>query len=108
MMGDYSRKRIIHPDVSIDRDFAATDGNLTLISGKANRTIYIQRIIVMIQTSAAQTITFEDSATPTPKYVSKIPASPGVDTRWDFDFGPEGKSIGQGKSLMMDMTAGNA
>lgn len=105
--GDYARKRIIYQDVSTTRDFAATDGNLTLITGKTGYTIYIQRIIVSIKTSAAQTITFEDTNS-SAVYVNKIPASPGVDTRWDFDEGPEGKSLTSAKSLQMTMTAGNA
>ncbi len=107
MPGDYARRRIIYRDASTTRNFATTDGNLTLITGKTNYTLYIQRIIVMISTSAAQNITFQDSAG-SPVYVAKIPASPGVDTRWDFDFGPEGKALGDGLNLVMAMTAGNA
>jgi len=105
--GDYARKRIIFRDASTTANFAATDGNTTLITGKTNNTVYVQRIIVTIKTSAAQAITFEDSAN-TPIYVAKIPASPGADTRWDFDFGPEGKALTSAKNLAMDMTAGNA
>lgn len=105
--GDYSRNRRIYKDVSSTTNFAASDGNTTLIAGKTNYTIYVQRLITMIKTSAAQAITFEDSAN-TPVYVAKIASSPGVDTRFDFDFGPEGKALTSAKNLMMDMTAGNA
>jgi hypothetical protein len=107
MMGDYTRRRVIYQDASTTADFAATDGNTTLIAGKTGRTIYVQRIIVTIKTSAAQAITFEDSAS-TPIYVAKVTANPGADTRWDFDFGPEGKALTSAKNLAMDMTAGNA
>lgn len=107
MSGDYSRQRIINRDASINLDVAATDSNLTLITGRANHTLYVQRVIFTVKTSAAQTITFEDSNS-SKVYVCKIPASPGADTRWDFDFGPEGKALTSGKNLLMDMTAGNA
>lgn len=105
--GDYTRRRIIYRDVSLTQAFAATDGNLTLITGRANHTLYIQRVIITIKTSAAQVITFEDNNS-SAVYVCKIPASPGADTRWDFDFGPEGVALTSGKNFMQDMTAGNA
>ena len=105
--GDYSRRRIIYQDCSTTANFAATDGNLTLITGKTNFTIYVQRIIVVIKTSAAQTMTFEDTNS-SAVYVAKLPASPGVDTVWQFDFGPEGKALTSAKNLVLTMTAGNA
>ena len=106
MAGDYSRRRIIHKDASSTTAFAATDGNLTLAAAKTNYTLYIQRIIVVIKTSAAQAITFQSATTTV--YVAKIPASPGADTRWDFDFGPEGQALVTAEALQMAMTAGNA
>lgn len=106
-VGDYTYKRTVYQNASTTANFAATDGNTTLVTGKANYTLYVQRIVVMIKTSAAQTITFEDSAN-TPIYVAQIAASPGANTRFDFDFGPEGKALTSGKNLAMDMTAGNA
>lgn len=105
--GDYTRYHVIYQGRSNELDFAATDGNLTLITGKTNYTVRVQSITVTIKTSAAQAITFEDS-NGTQLYVAKIPASPGADTRWNFDFGPLGKPLTSGKNLMMDMTAGNA
>jgi hypothetical protein len=106
--GDYTRKRVIHQDRSTTANFAATDGNTTLITGKTNYTIVVQRIVVTIKTSAAQSMTFEDSTAGTPVYVAKIQANPGVDSRWDFDFGPEGKALATSKNLVLTMTAGNA
>lgn len=90
------------------RDFAATDGNLTLITGKTGYTYHVIGITVTFSTSAAQAITFQDTTAVTPIYVAKIPASPGVDTRWQFLFEDIGKALGSGKSLVMAMTAGNA
>lgn len=105
--GDYTRYHVIYQTRTAETDFAATDGNLTLVTGKTNYTIRVQAITVTFKTSAAQAITFEDS-NGTQLYVAKIPASPGADTRWNFDFGPIGKALTSGKNLMMDMTAGNA
>lgn len=105
--GDFARKRVIYQDASTTIDFAATDGTTTLITGKTGYSLYVQEIIVMIKTSAAQTITFQDSAG-SPVYVFKIPASPGADTRWEFSAGPEGKALTSAKNLSMAMTAGNA
>ena len=104
--GDYTRRRIIYPDASVTTNFAATDGNLTMIAGKTNYTLYVQRLVVTIKTSAAQAITFQSATTSV--YVAMIPSSPGADTQWDFDFGPEGKTLVTAEALQMAMTAGNA
>lgn len=103
--GDYTRPHIIRQSCSTRLDFLFTDGTKTLIPGKTNYKIRVQRIVVMISASAAQSITFQDAAG---LYVCKIPASPGVDTRWDFDFTPGGKELGDAQGLVMAMTAGNA
>lgn len=102
----YLQKQRIYGGFGTSQDFASTDGNTTITADKAGHTQYVQRIVVTIKTSAAQTITFQDSAGT--EYVCKLPASPGVDTRWDFDFGPKGKALAAGKGLQMAMTAGNA
>lgn len=104
--GDYSRKRIIFQDVSMNKVFAATDGNLTLITGVTGYTLYIQRINVFITTSAAQAITFESSSgTP---IIMVVPSSPTVNTNYTTDFGPEGIALADGDGLKQAMTAGNA
>lgn len=105
----YNRKNIggLRPAGDVNTTFATSDGNLTLLTGKTGYTIRVKRIVVVIKTSAAQAITFQDSAG-TPLYIAKIPASPPVDSRWDFDFGPDGKALTSGKDLVMAMTAGNA
>jgi hypothetical protein len=107
MSESYRRNQTFYQNVSTTYDFAATDGNLTALTGKANTTIFVQRIIVVIKTSAAQTITFQDTAG-SPVYVSKIASAPGVDTTWQWDFGPRGKQLTSGKDLQQVMTAGNA
>ena len=65
---------------------------------------FIQRIIVWIKTDAAQSITFQDDAG-TPVVIAKVPASPGADTRWDFDFGGRGAPLTLGKSLTATFSA---
>lgn len=83
---------------------AATDDSTLVTSRGTNYTIYIQRIIFYVTTDAAQSMSFEDS-NGTPKQVANIPASPGDDTRWDFDFGPEGYPLTAGKDFKMMVSA---
>lgn len=102
----YLQKQRIYGGFDTDQDFAATDGNTTITADVAGKTQHIQTIIVSIKTSAAQTITFQDSSGT--EWVQMIPANPGVNTRWVFDFGPKGKALTAGQGLVMAMTAGNA
>jgi hypothetical protein len=101
--GDYTRKRIIHQDVSSTTTVVVGTADYTLVTGRTNYTIFVQRIVVWIATSAAQSISFEDSTTGL--QIANIPASPGNSTRWDFDFGPEGRSITSGESLVWNASA---
>lgn len=105
--GDYLLQHRKYQGCSTEVDFATTDGNLTLIAGKTNKTIRIQRVIVTFKTSAAQAILFEDSNSPK-VYVAKIAASPPTDAPFEFDFGPLGKPLTSGKDFLMDMASGNA
>lgn len=99
--GDYLRW---YRNVSNNWTIAAADGDLTLITARTNYTIYVQRIIVYITTDAAVSWSFEDDAG-TPVQVANIPASPGDDTRWDFDFGPRGKPLTEAKDLELNVSA---
>jgi len=101
--GDYTRLRIIYPDVSSTTTIVGGTADYTLVTGKTNYTIHVQRIIVWITTSAAQNLSFEDSVTGL--RIANIPASPGTDTRWDFDFGPEGRPITTGENLVLNASA---
>ena len=89
-----------------DKDFTTAQTTFTMITAKdaTDWTIYVQRLIVWIKTDAAQSITFQDSAS-TPIVVAKIPASPGADTRWEFYFGPRGKPLTKGKNLTATFSA---
>ena len=102
--GDYTRNRRWYQDASTTLAFTASTDDTTLITCRnVNHTIYVQRIIVWIKTSTTATMAFED--TTTGKQIAKIPASPGADTRWDFDFGPEGVPLTVGENFEMDVSA---
>lgn len=104
--GDYARRRIIYPDVSTNTTIVVGTADYTLVTGKTNYTIFVQRIIAWITTSAAQSVSFEDSTTAL--QIAKIPSSPGDSTRWDFDFGPEGRALTAGENLVWNASgAGN-
>ena len=95
----------LHPSADGELDFAASQTTVTLKAAKsASHTIHIQRIIVWIKTDAAQSLTFQDTAG-TPIIVCKVTTSPGADTRWDFDFGPRGKTLTVGEDLTATFSA---
>lgn len=96
--------RTINPNISGSVTIAATDGDTTLVAAKASHTLYIQRIIAYITTDAAQSWSFEDSNS-SAKVIAKVTASPGVDTRWDFDFGDEGVPLTEGKAFLLNVSA---
>ena len=83
---------------------AADSSDVTLITAKTNHTIYVQRIIVYITTDAAQSWSFEDTAT-TPYKIAEVTTSPGDETRWDFDYGDEGIALTEEKNLVLNMSA---
>lgn len=72
----------------------------TLVADRANYTLFVQRVVVYINTDAAQSLTFQDS-NGSPVEVAKVSTSPGVDTRWDFDFGDRGLPLTQGNGLVL-------
>jgi hypothetical protein len=105
MTDSYLRKRTFYQDISSALTVAVGTGDTTLVTARnANSTIYIQRVIVYVTTDAAQSFSFEDSAN-TPVVVAKVSTSPGVDTRWDFDFGPNGRPLTEGKNFVLNVSA---
>lgn len=71
----------------------------------ANSTLYVQSVTISITTSAAQTITVQDSAG-TPVAIAVVPASATGPFR--VDFGPKGFGVTQGKQINIAGTAGPA
>lgn len=96
--------RTRYTDISGNGTLAAGGGDQTLVTGKTGWTIYIQRIIAYITTDAAQSASFEDD-NGTPKQIANIPASPGDDTRWDFDFGAAGVPLTAAKDFELNVSA---
>ena len=101
--GDYTRNRIHYQDVSSTTPVVVGTADYTLVTGKTNYTIYVQRIIMWVTTSAAQNMSFEDSTTGL--RIANIPSAPGDSTRWDFDFGPEGRPITTAENLVLNASA---
>lgn len=105
MSDAYRRNRTFHRDISGSLTVAAATGDTTLVTVRnANTTIYVQQVIVYITTDAAQSMSFEDTAD-TPVVVCKVTTSPGVDTRWAFDFGPDGRPLTEGKNFNLNVSA---
>lgn len=96
--------RRFYQDASTQTTVAAADStDVTLITCKTNHTIYVQRIVAYITTSASQSWSFEDTAN-TPLKIAEITSPPGDETRWDFDFGDEGIALTQGKNFVLNMS----
>lgn len=101
--GDYTRKRRLYCDVSRSFTFTAATDDTTLITARnALETIFIQRIIVFITTSTAATETFQDHITG--KVIGVIPTNPGANSRWDFDWGPEGMPLTVGENFLWNVS----
>ena len=96
--------RRFYQDASTEAVIATTDGDTVLITAKTNHTIFVQRIIVWITTDAAQSWSFEDTAT-TPLQIAEVTTSPGDSTRWDFDYGDEGTPLTEAKNLNLNVSA---
>jgi len=104
-MDGYQRERSINQDISGSLTATASTGDTTLVTVRnANTTIYVQQVVVYITTDAAQSWSFEDSNT-SAVVVCKVTTSPGVDTRWAFDFGPRGRPLTEGKNFMLNVSA---
>lgn len=97
--------RQFYQDISGSTALAAADGDATLVTPRnTSHTIYIQRIIVYVDTDAAQSIAFEDN-NGTPKKIAEVTTSPGDETRWDFDYGAKGIPLTEGKNFVANVTA---
>lgn len=104
-MDDYALYRRSGRAFATSQDFTTATDDTTLVTAKSTSYyVYIQSITCTIKTDAAQSITFEDSAS-SPRYVQKVTTSPGADTTWKWDFGPRGIQLTQGKNLVMNVSA---
>ena len=100
---DYGR---IYQNVSTSYTFVAATDYTTAsakIAAVANETIYIQKIVLAVTTDNAATQTFQDSAS-TPIIAAGSKASPGIGPI-EWDFGPKGFALTEGKSFDHKMSA---
>lgn len=103
--GEYLWYRQHNRDVSTELTVTAATGDTVLVTATtANHTIFVQCIIAYITTDAAQSWSFEDTAG-TPVQVGEIPASPGDNTRWPFDWGAEGLPLTEGTNFNLNVSA---
>lgn len=102
-------QREAHSDVSAQAIYAASDSTKTLIAGVANMTIYVQRLVYVPFTVAAQAITVKDS-TGTPVIIALIPASQSTPYEINYAVDPSERGFGltEGKDLLVTSTAGPA
>lgn len=77
-------------------NFSSTPKHL-IAAPNAGDTIYVQKICCNVTTDAAQTQTFQDTAS-SPIPVATVKVSPGLGTAI-FDFGTEGFALTAGKGL---------
>lgn len=90
-------------DISGTLALAATDADTTLVTNPNTAySIFIQKIRVHIFTSAAQSATFEDTAT-TARVIGAIVASPGTGYQ-EWDFGPQGIQLTEGKNFVLNVS----
>ncbi len=103
MKSEASDLRNWHQNISGALALATGDGDQTLVTGRANHTIYIQKIIFTVTTDATPTASFEDSNS-SAKVIAEVPASPG-EGQLIFDFGDEGVPLTEGKNFVLNLSA---
>lgn len=84
---------------------AATTTPIQALSAKF--TIFVQKLTIVITTSAAQIITIKDS-NGTPVVIGSIAASAALGSVYTVDFGARGFALTEGKDLVIAQTAGPA
>lgn len=101
----FELRRLFKP-VSVTKNMvAASDPSLApACTGKAGHTLYIQRIAVHLTTTAAQSLTFQDTAG-TPIVLAKLPNSATVGDQHILLDSDEGVPCTEGKSLDMVASA---
>ena len=100
-MSDYRQRRKLYQDISGSSTLLATDdlsaAARTLVTGKANYSIFIQKLTVSVTTDNAATQTFRDSAG-TPVKIATTKASPGL-VPIVYDFGSNGVQLTEGQKF---------
>lgn len=101
---DRKPRNHFRPIVADANVVAASDGAANvLFPAVTGHTLFVTRILVAVTTDAAQTFTFQDSAS-TPIVIAKTKASPGIGPI-DFDFGDDGTPLTEAKSFDLNISA---
>lgn len=97
-------RRSVFQGFSVDVDLGTTDtGTVTLKTGRASHRVFVTRIVVSVLTTAAASITFQDSAG-TPVKIATTPASPALGAL-TWDFGEDGTPLTEGTHLVASLSA---
>lgn len=107
MSEPYRRKRSFYQDVSGSLNVTASTDDTTLVTVRANNTLYLQKLHIEVTAgSSSKTWSFTDTAN------SPITLIPSVDVgavaHFDFDFGPEGIPLTEGKNFLLNVSAAGA
>jgi hypothetical protein len=106
MSEPYRRHRTFYQNASGSRRILATDSGVITLAANPNvaDTVYVQKIHIEVTTvnAGGELWTFQDSAgTP-------IPVVPSISTasiaHFDFDFGPDGVPMTEGKTFDINIT----
>lgn len=108
MSEPYHRKRTFYQSINAAFNILAATDDTTLVTVRnANHTLFLQKLHVEITASSAgKTWTFKDSAGTPILLVPSIDA--GAIAHFDFDFGPDGIPLTQGKNFLLDVSAAGA
>lgn len=104
----YQRNRVFFQDISGSLSVVAATDDTTLVTNpRTADTIFLQKLHIEITAgSAAKTWTFKDSAGTPVNMVPTVDAS--VVAHFDFDFGPRGVPLTEGKNFLLDVSAAGA
>ena len=108
MSFDEGRYLEIYEDVSGTQVFGTGTGDTTLVTVKANHTIYVQRYSVQATTgSSGKTWSFEDSAS-TPISISGSLDMATSPANYEKFYGAEGVALTEAKNLVLNVSAAGA
>ena len=108
MSNDYSKYSFFYQNISGQQVVGTGTGDTTLVTGKTNYTIFIQKYSVTITTSsAAITWSLEDSASTPVSISGSLPASVAP-AEFEQDYGPEGVALTADKNFVLNVSAAGA
>jgi hypothetical protein len=100
--------RQVYADASVSGNVVAATASTNAITAlSAKHTVFVQKLTVVITTSAAQIITIADS-NGTAVVIGSIAASAALGSIYTIDFGSRGFGLTEGKNLVLSQTAGPA